>query len=122
MSSGKEKEKYNHCLTGNLFHHRHKTESPEETLESIAGGGSFTLERIISSGQTTSPQQPYSQKLDEWVVLLQGKATVKTRDSEYHLCPGDYLFIPAGITHWITYTSKEPECIWLALHAEMNMK
>lgn len=120
MSSGKEKAKSNRCSVNNIFTHHHKSIQAEETFEQILSSDSFTLERIISSGQTTPADQPYRQKKDEWVLLLQGEAVVETEQEKFELKPGDYLHIPLNTRHWITYTSQDPECIWLALHGNFH--
>ncbi|MFW6227711.1 MAG: cupin domain-containing protein [Bacteroidota bacterium] len=116
MSSGKEKAKLKACSTANVFIHSHNSDSAEETFTILMQNTNVKVERIVSSGQVTPVHKPYIQENDEWVVLLQGEAEIKTDEDIFRLKNGDSLFIPAGLPHWVTYTSKKPECIWIAVH------
>lgn len=92
----------------------------QELLEKIAESEKIKIERIISTGQTTPPGEWYNQELDEWVVLLQGKARLAYEDgSEITLNSGDYILIPAHQKHRVSYTSAQPPCIWLAIHGNL---
>ena len=44
---------------------------PIEIVENLVQTGQFRIERIISTGQATPPDQWYDQVRDEWVILLQ---------------------------------------------------
>ena len=93
----------------------------KELFEPLVSADNILIERIISTGQTTPPGEWYDQDKDEWVILLQGEATLAYADgSEIKLAPGDYLFIPAHQKHRVEYTSSEPPCIWLAVHGSMG--
>ncbi len=93
----------------------------KELFESLISADHISIERIISNGQVTPPGEWYDQDKDEWVILLQGEATLAYADgSEIKLAPGDYLFIPAHQKHRVEYTSSEPPCIWLAVHGSMG--
>jgi cupin 2 domain-containing protein len=90
-----------------------------EKFEQIAVGKNIQIERIVSTGQTTPSGQWYDQKLDEWVILLQGEAELSYADNtRIKLKAGDYLLIPAHTEHRVEYTSIEPPCIWLAVHGQ----
>lgn len=79
------------------------------------------IERIVSTGQTTPPGTWYDQSQAEWVVLLQGSATLTCEDgAALSMGPGDYVLIPAHVRHRVDYTSCEPPCIWLAVHGELT--
>ncbi|MGC9504427.1 cupin domain-containing protein [Baaleninema sp.] len=92
-----------------------------ELLEPLVTGNDTLIERIVSTGQITPPGQWYNQNRDEWVVLLQGKAIVSYPDgSQVQLKRGDYLLIPARTKHRVEYTSVNPPCIWLAIHANFE--
>lgn len=76
------------------------------------------VERIVSTGQVTPSGEWYDQAADEWVVLLQGRATLEYGDGRRQaLTAGDYVFLPAHCRHRVLYTSHPPPCIWLAIHA-----
>ena len=91
-----------------------------EKFEQIVSGKNIQIERIISTGQTTTSGQWYNQELDEWVILLQGEAELSYADnSRKKLKAGDYLLIPAHTKHRVEYTSVEPPCIWLAVHGKL---
>jgi cupin 2 domain-containing protein len=89
-----------------------------ELFESLCETEQISIECIISTGQTTPPDQWYDQPRDEWVLLLQGEAQLMYEDgSTIDLKAGDYLLIPARQKHRVSYTSSNPACIWLAIHA-----
>lgn len=89
-----------------------------EMFEPLVQNDQILIERIISTGQTTAIEEWYDQTRDEWVVLLQGEARIGYEDGhEVSLHLGDYLLIPAHQKHRVAYTSTEPPCIWLAIHA-----
>ncbi len=91
--------------------------SPHEHFDTLIAAGAIKIERIISIGQTTPAGEWYDQAQDEWVILLQGNATLSYADgSEVDLHPGDYLHLPAHCRHRVEYTSSEPPCVWLAVH------
>ncbi len=98
---------------GNLF----------ANLPSLNEGESFTdllrlrhlrIERILSSDRPDT--QLYDQAQDEWVCLLQGEATLWIAGETVRLGAGDYCFIPARTPHRVLWTSREPHCLWLAVH------
>ncbi|MDJ0580431.1 cupin domain-containing protein [Crocosphaera sp.] len=94
--------------------------SEQEIFETILNSKNVKIERIISTGQTTAEDTWYDQEEDEWVILLQGQATLLFFDnSSIHLKAGDYLLIKAHQKHRVTYTSFNPPCIWLAIHGNL---
>jgi cupin 2 domain-containing protein len=75
------------------------------------------IKRILSKGHITPSETWYDQTEDEWVVLIQGNASLEFENGNtIHLKPGDYLKIDSGIKHRVSYTSKNPPCIWLAVY------
>jgi cupin 2 domain-containing protein len=79
-----------------------------------------TIERIISWGHTTPEGKWYDQDRDEWVLVLQGHATLTYSDGRStQLQAGDYLLLPAHCRHRVTATSTDPPCIWLAVHGDL---
>jgi cupin 2 domain-containing protein len=94
----------------------------EEVFESLVSARSISIERIISTGQTTPIGKWYEQERDEWVILLQGEASIAyADDSTIDLAVGDYLLIPALQKHRVAHTSSEPPCIWLAIHFDRDV-
>jgi cupin 2 domain-containing protein len=90
---------------------------PEELGETLLDTGKFRIERIVSRGHATADGQWYDQAWDEWVLVMQGEATLVFADSEaVHLQVGDYLFIPAHAKHRVEWTVPDADTIWLAVH------
>lgn len=101
----------------NLFENLPDT-TAEEIFETLLEDGRFKIERIVSEGQATAPDQWYDQERDEWVVLLQGSAGILFKGDEATsvLKPGDYLYIPAHRKHRVEWTARGEKTIWLAFH------
>jgi cupin 2 domain-containing protein len=103
-------------LPGNLFHLPTPL-PPEEIFTALVETPHLRIERIVSSGQISPPDQWYDQDQAEWVVLIQGEAELTYGDgTTQRLQPGGYVLIPPHVRHRVTYTSTEPPCIWLAVH------
>jgi cupin 2 domain-containing protein len=101
---------------GNLFQ-RPEVPTPVELFSILWETPNLRVERIFSTGQTTPPGEWYDQSQDEWVVLLQGNATLVYGDGTVQLLgPGDYVLIPAHKRHRVEFTSSDPPCVWLAVH------
>ncbi|MDJ0662117.1 MAG: cupin domain-containing protein [Crocosphaera sp.] len=93
----------------------------QEFFETIINNKNIKIERIISTGQTTPEGTWYDQEQDEWVILLQGDATLLYLDnSSIDLKAGDYLLIKAHQKHRVIFTSSNPPCIWLAIHGNLE--
>ncbi len=109
----------------NIFSLPNILPSPEvsEIFEAIVQTENLTIERIISNGQTSPKDFWYEQEKAEWVVLLQGKATLEYESGRLlELQKGDYVLIPPLEKHRVIYTSQEPPCIWLAIHFQQKKK
>lgn len=91
---------------------------PDELFERILKRGGIEIERIVSKGHMTPAGQWYDQDWDEWVLLLQGRATLLHQHvaEPIHLQAGDYLLIPAHCRHRVEWTDPTIETIWLAIH------
>ncbi len=88
----------------------------EEIIEILSQGENIRIERIISSGQINPPNFWYDQTEYEFIIVLQGEATVLFENKkEQLLCQGDYLIIPPHEKHRVSFTSINPKCIWLAV-------
>lgn len=97
----------------NIYSINPKTSNDEVFLD-LLKKDNVHIEKILSYGQTTPIDKPYVQDHDEWVLVLEGKAKLKLQDENYTLNQGEYLFIPKGVQHWVTYTADPT--IWLAVH------
>jgi cupin 2 domain-containing protein len=89
---------------------------PDETFERLVSRPGILVERITSHGNVTPADQPYRQASDEWVMVVSGAARLRMAGQEHTLNPGDHLLIPAGLEHWVTYTSQAEPTVWLAVH------
>lgn len=74
------------------------------------------IERIVSYGQSSPEGFWYNQAWDEWVLLLQGAATLDLDGDVVALRPGDHKLIPAGVRHRVLQTALDQPTIWLAVH------
>jgi cupin 2 domain-containing protein len=100
----------------NLFENLPRQAQEEEFKELLSRPG-VRIERIVSNGQFTPEDAPYTQAHDEWVLLLRGSAKLWIYgEGERDLCPGDYLLIPAHRVHRVTKTTTNEPTVWLAIH------
>lgn len=91
--------------------------APAERFDTLLDHKAARIERIVSWGQTTPPDAPLVQDHDEWVLLLAGGATLWIEgEGERRLGRGDWLLIPAGRPHRVTWTRARPATLWLAVH------
>jgi cupin 2 domain-containing protein len=90
----------------------------DELFECIIKKNNIIVERIVSNGHVTPAGQWYDQKSDEWVILLQGQATLLFEKNQQliNLIPGDYLLIPAHTRHRVEWTLPDFNTLWLAVH------
>ena len=83
-----------------------------ETLTTLLEHKNIQINRIVSSNDVIPLE--YLQEEDEWVVLLEGKATLLIAGEEKILSKGETLFIPAKVPHTILETKEGT--IWLTVH------
>ncbi|MEY4684629.1 MAG: hypothetical protein RLZ25_1088 [Pseudomonadota bacterium] len=90
----------------------------EERFETLLSRPGVRLERILSLGQATPEGVWYDQEADEWVLLLQGNATLRIEDQQdvLEMKAGDSLWIPAHCRHRVEWTDPHSVSVWLALH------
>lgn len=102
---------------GNIFANIPR-QLPEELFESILKRDYVHIERIISRGHVTPTGQWYAQTGDEWVILLQGQATIvyENDPAALTLSMGDYVLIPAHTRHRVVWTTPDIDTVWLAIH------
>lgn len=89
----------------------------EEIVDKLLEFDNICIERIVSNGENSPENFWYEQKSDEWVILIQGKAVIEYENSQIaELKRGDYIFIPSMQKHRVKQVSKNPNCIWVAVH------
>lgn len=105
---------------GNLFSMPGTSDQPE-IFDTILKTENLLIERIITTENFMAPGPWFDQENDEWVVLLEGNATIEfANGSITELKKGDYLFIGARQKHRVTRASRDPQCLWLAVHGKLK--
>lgn len=100
---------------GNIFEHI-PDDPHEEVFETLVQHRGMTVERIISNGQISPQSGWYDQQQHEWVMVLQGEASIDFENgSVVRLGEGDYLTIPAHCRHRVIHTSSTTT-VWLAVY------
>ena len=84
----------------------------DESFDTLLEHKNIKVVRIVSSDNIDDKE--YCQVEDEWVVILEGSATIEMNDKKISLKKGDYIFIPSETKHKILSTKKGT--LWLALH------
>jgi cupin 2 domain-containing protein len=90
----------------------------EEQVVTLLRAPGVRIERIVSTGQASPPDFWYDQPGAEWVLLLQGAATLRIEGEPEptFLASGSHIHIPAHVRHRVEWTQTDPPTIWLALH------
>jgi cupin 2 domain-containing protein len=89
---------------------------PEELTTVLAESKHVRIERIVSTGQASPQGFWYDQADEEWVVVLQGTATLHFDDGAVlPMSPGDHVLIPAHRRHRVEHTSTLEPTVWLAV-------
>ncbi len=86
----------------------------KEVFENIVEKGCVRIERIVSNGDSSEEGFFYDQDEYEFVLLMQGNATLFFEGEGYvKLKRGDYLIIEPHKKHRVESTSKD--AIWLCV-------
>ena len=86
----------------------------QEHLDTLCVRPGVRIERIVSHGQSSPPEEWFDQAEDEWVCLLVGEARLAfDGGGERALRAGDWLMIPAHRRHRVLATSAP--AVWLAV-------
>lgn len=87
----------------------------EEQFKVLGKSPNCRIERIVSSGHSSPQGFWYNQENDEFILLLQGEATLEFEDGMKDMKAGDYLIIPKNCKHRIEKSSVDPACVWLCV-------
>ncbi len=77
----------------------------------VATVAGVTVEQILS-GRLDAPVD-YLADVDEWVVVLAGRAVLEVAETVLELGPGDWVLLPAHTPHRLVDT--EPGTSWLTV-------
>lgn len=90
---------------------------PDELSEVMLTGRDLRIERIVSHGQASPPGFWYDQDEDEWVMLLEGEATLRLDGDAplLRLMPGMHVHLPAHLRHRVESTAPDRRTVWLAV-------
>jgi cupin 2 domain-containing protein len=110
-----------HCLHNMMKSAGHLYENipdagPQELFTELLSTGGVRIERIVSFGQSSPDGFWYDQPGNEWILLLEGAATLAFPEKpSIDLVPGDYLNLPAGCRHRVEKTAPNVRTVWLAV-------
>ncbi len=99
----------------NLFAGLSPDAQAEQLVELLSRPG-LRIERIVSTGQASPPGFWYDQPQAEWVLLLQGEASLAFEDepAPRRLQAGDFVDIAPHRRHRVEATAAFT--LWLAVH------
>lgn len=94
------------------------SDTSRESFDNLLEVPGLRIERIVSHGQASPPGFWYEQDADEWVLVVQGSASLQIDGQEelVQLQPGDHYWLPAGLRHRVASTDPAVPTIWLAVH------
>jgi len=104
-------------IAGNVFANvAHRL--PDEQIVELLSGRNVRIERIVSTGHASTPDEWYDQDRAEWVLLLAGSAGLifEGETEPLLLEPGSYVHIGAHERHRVAWTDPSVPTIWLAIH------
>ncbi len=90
----------------------HTTPNTGEDFTTLLEHKNIKINRIVSSSDVEPVE--YVQDEDEWVVVIEGKATLLLDNEKKVLKKGDTFFIPAKTPHKVLKTKDGT--VWLAVH------
>ncbi len=91
--------------------------APEELITELLLADGVRIEQIVSFGQRSPDGFWYDQAENEWILLLEGSASLRLEKEKdpVELGPGDYLNIPAGCRHRVEKTAENGRTVWLTV-------
>lgn len=111
-------------VPGNLLSDLPSSPQSAEVFQALLSLGNVRIERIVSTGQVSPEGFWYDQTQAEWILLVQGSATLRFEDEPHarNLGVGDYLYIAPHRRHRVQFTQASPPTVWLAIHIESREK
>jgi cupin 2 domain-containing protein len=102
----------------NLFADLPRSTEKNEQFSNLLNRPGLRIERIVSTGQASPEGFWYDQPECEWVVVLQGAATLRFEDTPepVQLKPGDFIDIAPHRRHRVEWTDPAQATVWLAVH------
>lgn len=88
------------------------TPQSSETFTTLLEHKNIRINRIVSSDDVNETE--YLQEEDEWLILLEGEATLLLDGEKQNLKKGDTLFIPSKTPHRVLSTRSGT--VWLTVH------
>jgi len=88
------------------------TPQTNENFTTLLEHKNIKINRVVSSDNVEPIE--YIQEEDEWLVLLEGEATLLVKNEEKILSKGHTLFIPVKVPHTVLKTKAGT--IWLTVH------
>ena len=91
---------------------------PAERVDVLVSAPEVRVERIVSTGHVTPPGEWYDEAVDEWVVVLRGRARLRIENEPdmRDLYPGDHMLLRAHVRHRVEWTDDAGPTVWLAVH------
>jgi cupin 2 domain-containing protein len=104
-------------IADNLFRNI-PCELRDEQIITLLQAPNVRIERIVSTGHATAPDQWCDQDQAEWVLVLAGSAgLVFEGETEPRLLEaGSYVHIAAHVRHRVAWTDASTPTVWLAIH------
>ncbi|MBS1132695.1 MAG: hypothetical protein H6R16_3697 [Proteobacteria bacterium] len=105
-------------MLDNLFANLPPLGTEEEAFATLLAEPGLTVQRIVSTGQSSPDGFWYDQPDAEWVLLISGEARLRFEDETEarRLQPGAFVDIAAGRRHRVEWTAPDTPTIWLAIH------
>jgi len=90
----------------------------DEQIITLLKAPNVRIERIVSTGHVTAPDQWYDQDEAEWVLVLAGSAGLMFEgEAEPRVLePGSYVHIAPHVRHRVAWTDPSTPTVWLAVH------
>ena len=105
-------------MPANLFADLLLLPENNEQFSDLLSRPGLRIERIVSTGQSSPPGFWYDQAGGEWVLILQGQATLRFEDTPepLRMAPGDFIDIAPHRRHRVDWTDSDQLTVWLAIH------